>query len=195
MFLFDNHKFILASGSARRKDLLSEMGIKFDTIILDIDESYPSNIESQKVAEYISKKKFDSAKKFLKYGNEILITADTIVIDDNKILGKPKDIDDAKKIISSLGNKWHSVVTGVCLGNIHKNISFSCVSRVFVEGITDEELDYYVNNFSVLDKAGAYGIQDWIGLAKISKIEGSYTNIVGLPTQMLYSHLKIFENL
>ncbi len=195
MSLFDNYKFILASGSARRKELLSEMGIEFKTVSLDIDESYPPDIESEQVAEYISKKKFDSAKKFLKNENEILITADTIVIDDCHILGKPKDIDDAKKIISSLGNKWHSVVTGVCLGNIYKDTTFSCTSKVFVEEITTDELDYYTNNFAVLDKAGAYGIQDWIGLTKISEIKGSYTNIVGLPTQMLYAHLKSFENL
>ncbi len=192
MSLFDNHKFILASGSARRKELLKEMGIKFDTISLDIDESYPPDIKPQEVAAYISKKKFDAAKKFLKNKNEILITADTIVVDGNEILGKPNDIEDAKNIISSLGNKWHSVITGVCLGNIHKDINFSCISKVFIEEVTTEELDYYTNNFLVLDKAGAYGIQDWIGLVKISKIEGSYTNIVGLPTQMLYSNLKSF---
>jgi len=185
-------KIVLVSGSPRRKELLEKLGFNFSVKLIDVDESYSSDIPVDAIAEYLSVKKFNAYIETGVGENELIITADTVVIKDKNVLGKPVDLDEAEKIIGLLSNSWHKVITGVCLGNTEKKISFSTVSNVFVEKLSSDEIKYYINNYQVLDKAGAYGIQDWLGMAKISKIEGSYFNIMGLPTHELYEKIKTF---
>lgn len=186
-----NKKIILASQSPRRKWLLKEMGFEFEVKVKDVDESFPSSLDTNVVAEYIAKKKADAFKNEITDEN-IIITADTIVIHNNLILGKPKSFAEAKEMINKLSSNVHSVITGVCVMSRDKSISFSDHSEVHIAEINDEEIKYYIENFSPLDKAGAYGIQEWFGHNKVSKIIGSYTNIMGLPTAKLYSELLNF---
>ncbi len=186
---FDN--LILASQSPRRHKLLKEMGFEFEIMSIDVDESYPKHLPSLEVAEYISKKKAEQYTEHIKPGTT-LITADSVVILGEKILGKPKDMGQAKEYLESLSDTFHVVVTGVCICSVEKQISFSDVSKVFLNPISDEEIHFYLENYKPLDKAGAYGIQEWFGHNKIEKIEGSYTNIMGLPTGKLYDALMSF---
>ena len=181
-------KIILASQSPRRSWLLKEMGFDFEIKTKDVDESFPSELEVEKVAEYIAKKKAAAFKEQIKSDN-IIITADTVVIHNGNILGKPKSFAEAKEMIQLLSENVHTVVTGVCLNSQDKSISFSDVSEVHIAEINEDEMDYYINNFSPLDKAGAYGLQEWFGHNKVTKIVGSYTNIMGLPTAKLYHEL------
>lgn len=178
---------ILASKSPRRQELLKLMGIDFRIVLKEVDESYPEGLEPAEIALYISEKK---AKAFDELVNdEIVITADTIVVIDGKILGKPEDEQDALEILSALSGNMHEVITAVSLlkdGQIH---SFYEVSEVFFKPITEDQIRYYIMNGNPMDKAGAYGIQEWIGLIAIEKINGSYTNVVGLPTHRLYQEL------
>ena len=178
---------ILASKSPRRQELLQLMGIDFTVVLKDVDESYPSNLSPSEIAVYISEKKvraFDEA-----IHDEIVITADTIVLLDGKILGKPENEDHAFKILSDLSGKRHQVITAVSLLKDHQIKSFFEVSEVFFKPINSEQIRYYISNYHPMDKAGAYGIQEWIGLIAIDKIIGSYSNIMGLPTHRLYQEL------
>jgi|UniRef100_UPI00404B2E70 septum formation protein len=178
---------ILASKSPRRQELLQLMGIDFTVVLKDVDESYPSNLSPSEIAVYISEKKvraFDEA-----IHDEIVITADTIVLLDGKILGKPENEDHAFKILSDLSGKRHEVITAVSLLKDHQIKSFFEVSEVFFKPINSEQIRYYISNYHPMDKAGAYGIQEWIGLIAIDKIIGSYSNIMGLPTHRLYQEL------
>ncbi len=184
----NTQKIILASQSPRRKWLLEEMGFKFEVKIKDVDESFPSDMDSHKVAEYIAEKKANAFKDSLDL-NTIIITADTIVLHQGEILGKPKTFAEAKDMLNKLSENKHKVITGVCLMSQSKFVSFSDSSEVVISKITEEEIEYYIENFSPLDKAGAYGIQEWFGHNKVSRINGSYTNIMGLPTAKLYKEL------
>ena len=184
-------KIILGSQSPRRKQLLEEMGFDFEILIKDVDESFPSNIQTEKVAEYIAHKKAVAFEDDLTEDN-LIITADTVVIHENEILGKPKSFAEAREMLSRLSNGHHKVVSGVCISSLEKMISFSDLSEVSISEITEKEMDYYIENYSPLDKAGAYGIQEWFGHAKVSQIKGSYTNIMGLPTAKLYNQLVNF---
>jgi septum formation protein len=193
--MIQNLKLILASKSPRRQELLRLMGFDFEVMLKDVDESYPSNLSPEEIAVYISEKKaqaFDEETKSVRLidKNKVVITADTIVAIDNKILGKPADEQEAFDMLRSLSGNIHKVITGVSLLHQHHIISFYDTTFVYFNFLTEEEINYYVKNYQPFDKAGAYGIQQWIGLTAIKKIEGSYTNVVGLPTEKLYQHLK-----
>ena len=178
---------ILASKSPRRQELLQLMGIDFTVVLKDVDESYPSNLSPSEIAVYISEKKVSAFDQVI--NDEIVITADTIVSLDGKILGKPENEDHAFEILSDLSGKRHEVITAVSLLKNHQIKSFFEVSEVFFKPINSEQIRYYISNYYPMDKAGAYGIQEWIGLVAVDKIIGSHSNIMGLPTQRLYQEL------
>jgi septum formation protein len=178
---------ILASKSPRRQELLQLMGIDFTVVLKDVDESYPSNLSPSEIAVYISEKKVSAFDQVI--NDEIVITADTIVSLEGKILGKPENEDHAFEILSDLSGKRHEVITAVSLLKNHQIKSFFEVSEVFFKPINSEQIRYYISNYYPMDKAGAYGIQEWIGLVAVDKIIGSHSNIMGLPTQRLYQEL------
>ncbi len=184
-----NKKVLLASKSPRRKEILENLGITFEIIVKDgIDETIPDGINNETAAVYLSEKK---AKSYTEHicENTILITADTIVCLDDEILTKPKNYDDAFRILSILSGRKHKVITGVCIRLLNKQISFADTTYVYFKKLTNEEIDYYIKNYKPYDKAGAYGIQEWIGYIGIEKIEGSYFNVVGLPINKIYKTL------
>lgn len=186
-----NKKIILASKSPRRKQLLAEAGFVFDIEVHDTNESYDDNLPPREVAEYVAEQKAQAMVGLLK-DDEIILAADTIVTADDIIFGKPKDYDDAFRILKLLSGKRHEVITGVCLLSKGKKKVFSAVSGVYFDVMSDAEIDYYIEKYQPYDKAGAYGIQEWIGLCKIEKIEGLYSNIVGLPMADIYRELSLF---
>jgi len=186
------YKVILASNSPRRKELLAGLNIDFEVrIIQDIDESYPDDLEVNDIAGYIADKKAKAYLPTLKE-NELLITADTIVSCSGKILGKPTDSNDARRMLHELSGHTHEVITGVCLVSHHKKVSFSEISSVSFEHLLNEEIEYYVDKYRPFDKAGSYGIQEWIGYVGVKAINGSFYNVMGLPVQRLYQRLKTF---
>ena len=185
------HNIILGSNSPRRKEILEEMGLKVNVMASDIDESYNENIKLHEVPIFLAEKK-SKALNYLIKDKDILITADTIVLLKNKILSKPKDSDDAKQILLDLSSQTHDVITGVCISNYKKTISFSCSTSVTFNSIDENDIDFYIKKYKPFDKAGSYGIQEWIGLIGINKINGSYSNVVGLPSSRLYHELKRF---
>ena len=187
-----DYEIILASNSPRRKELLSGLDLKYEIKVLpDIDESYPDTLNREDVAEYIAKEK---TKAYIPYLNDktLLITADTIVLLDGKIYSKPIDEADAKQMLTNLSGKTHQVITGVCLTSRAKQKSFSVTSEVRFAKLEESEIDYYISKYKPLDKAGAYGVQEWIGYVAVEYISGSYFNIMGLPVQRLYQELKKF---
>jgi septum formation protein len=178
---------ILASQSPRRKELLELLDLNFTVEVREVNEVFPESLEVDKVAEYLAKLK---AAAFTNIPtDQIVITADTVVILDEQILGKPKDKTEATKMLQSLSNRSHSVITGVCMKSKDKIISFSNTTKVFFKELTSSEIEYYIENYKPFDKAGSYGIQEWIGAIGITKIEGSYFNVVGLPIQELNEQL------
>jgi len=183
-----NNRIILASQSPRRKSLLEGMGIPFSIKIKNTDESYPHNIIEAEIAEFLSKKKSDAFIAELK-NNEIIITADTIVWYNNKVLNKPKSQTEAIQMLQTLSGNTHKVFTGVTIQSINKICTFSACTHVQFKNLSDTEINFYINEFKPLDKAGAYGIQEWIGYIGIEKIEGCYFNVMGLPTSLLYKFL------
>ncbi len=185
-----NKKIILASNSPRRKELLQGLDIAFEVKVLKgIDESYPSSLPKPQIAEFIATKKADAYKPNIKE-DEIIITADTIVVCEDEIMGKPKDEEDAKRMLHKLSGCTHQVITGVCLTTNNNLHSFSVITNVTFDKLSQEDIEYYVNTYNPLDKAGAYGIQEWIGHVGVSRIEGSYFNVVGLPVQRIYKELQ-----
>jgi len=186
-----NKAIILASKSPRRAQLLGEAGFEFVVKTKEVNEDFPATIPVADVAKYIAKKKANAFTDNIS-NNEVVITADTIVVCDNIIYGKPKDRQDAIDTLKILSNRKHQVITGVCLFSLEKEVLFDSVSHVHLEPLSDAEIEYYVDKFEPFDKAGAYAIQEWIGLCKISKIEGTYSNIMGLPTEMVYRALGEF---
>ena len=187
-----NHRLLLASKSPRRRELLAGCG--FDFVIAegrDAEEVFPSEMPLAEVAEYLSGLKSKAYADTLRE-SDILITADTVVIAGSEILGKPKDRDDAIRMLHLLSGAEHEVITGVTLRNTEKSVSFSCHSSVTFREISHEEIEYYIDNYHPYDKAGAYGIQEWIGYVAISGIEGSFYNVMGLPVQRLYVELERF---
>lgn len=189
---FRNYHLVLASNSPRRKELLTGLDVDYDIVVLpDIDESYPPKLQKEQVAEYIAKNKAKAYETYLK-ADTLLITADTVVILNENVFGKPADENEAKLMLHQLSGNTHQVVTGVCISTQQKQVSFSVKSDVRFCKLTDSEIDYYVGKYKPLDKAGAYGIQEWIGYIGIEFISGSYFNIMGLPVQRLYQELKIF---
>lgn len=185
-------KILLASGSPRRRELLAMIAPGFAVAPgRDVDESYPSDIPAEKVAEYLSKVKADAYIDLLA-DDEIIITADTVVIIDGRILGKPAGRDDAVAMLRSLSGRRHKVVTGVTVTAKDRSISFDETTVVEFAPLSDDEIDAYVDTFRPYDKAGAYGIQEWIGAVGIKGIEGCYYNVMGLPVHTLYHRLKEF---
>ncbi len=185
-----NRKIVLASNSPRRRQILSALDIEFEVRVKDgIDESYPAGMRADDIAEYISMKK---SHAYTIADDELLITADTIVVLGGDVLGKPKDAEDAKRMLSMLSGKTHRVITGCCLRTTAKEKHFSAVSDVTFAVLSAAETDYYVEKYKPFDKAGAYGIQEWIGCVGVASISGSYFNVMGLPVQRIYEALKEF---
>jgi septum formation protein len=185
----NKHRIILASRSPRRQQLLSEMGLRFEVIIKDYPETYPAGLSGSQIAEYLAHAKAACFLEELKE-NDLVITADTIVWCDNKILGKPVNKEDAGRMVRALSGNTHDVITGVTILTSSRERTFSEATKVTFEVLGEEEINYYIENFKPYDKAGAYGIQEWIGITACSRIEGSYFNVVGLPVQRLYKELK-----
>jgi len=188
--MFSNYNFILASKSPRRQELLQLLDIDFTIQLKEVDEVYPNGLSDSQVATYLAELK---ASVFTDLNpNDIIITADTIVCIDNKILGKPIDAEDAVSMLSQLAEKQHTVITGVCLTSTAKKKSFHVGTDVTFSALTESQIRRYVEKYSPLDKAGAYGIQEWIGAIAIEKFDGCYNNVVGLPLNRLYKELVDF---
>lgn len=186
------YRLILASNSPRRKELLAGLDLEFETrVIPGIDETYPSDLPVGQIPLYISQKKSEAYRRGMADG-ELIITADTIVACDGQILGKPADRDDAVRMLEMLAGKRHQVITGVTFATKSSTRSFSVSTDVWFSKLTDAEISYYVDRYRPFDKAGAYGIQEWIGYVGVERIEGSYFNVVGLPVQRLYRELLQF---
>lgn len=184
------YKVILASNSPRRKELLSGLGIDYEVRTLpDVDESYPESLQGADIPLYISKEKADAYRALLQPG-ELMITADTIVWLDGRVLGKPKDREDALQMLRDMSGRTHEVFTGVCITTTDWQRSFAAQTEVRFAQLTEEEITYYVDCYQPMDKAGSYGVQEWIGFIGVENISGSYFNIMGLPVQRLYRELK-----
>lgn len=187
-----NYKIILASNSPRRRELLSGIDVEYKVAdIYDIDESYPDSLPNEDVAEFIARKKVLAYRSSLG-DDELLITSDTIVLLDDTIIGKPVDKEDAARLLHMLSGRTHRVITGVCLTSKQKQVSFSDMTSVTFANLSDAEIDYYLSIYKPFDKAGAYGVQEWIGYIAVEKIEGSYFNVMGFPIFLVYRELKNF---
>ncbi len=185
------YSIVLGSKSPRRKELLSGLGIQFEIRTLDTNEDYPDSLNNREVPSFLAKLKADALLETLK-SEEILITSDTVVLLENEILVKPTDANQAFEMLRKLSGKSHEVITGVHLQSKQNSKTFQVVTKVYFKELADSEIDYYIENYKPFDKAGGYGIQEWIGYVGISKIEGSYFNVVGLPVAELYDELKLF---
>lgn len=191
--LVEGYKVILASNSPRRKELLGGLGIDFEVRTLsDIDESYPDTLKGEDIPMFISKKKAEAYKQGMA-DDDMIITADTIVYDNGHVLGKPKDRAEAIQMLRELSGHSHEVITGVSIVTKEKTVQFASTSKVTFATLSNEEITYYVDHYKPFDKAGAYGIQEWIGYVAVTRIEGSYFNVMGLPIQRLYTELKQFS--
>lgn len=184
-------KIILASKSPRRKELLTQAGYDIEIYHKEVDETYPEDMAAEDVAEYLAVKKANACAEAITDDN-ILLAADSVVILKGTIYGKPIDHQDAVRILRDLSGNEHTVITGVCLKSAAKQVSFSGVSKVVFDHLTDDEIEHYIATCKPFDKAGAYGVQDWIGLCKIKSISGTYTNIMGLPVNLVYENLRMF---
>ena len=185
----ERYKVILASNSPRRRELLAGLGLQFEVRVLaDIDEHYPPTLPATQIAKYIAHKKAE-ANRAIMAKNEMIITADTIVVVDDMVMGKPADDADAIRMLSTLSGKTHKVITGVCITTLNKQTVFDVTTGVTFKALTDEEINYYITHFHPTDKAGAYGIQEWIGYIGVTGLEGSYYNVMGLPVQRIYDEL------
>ncbi len=186
------YDIILASNSPRRKELLQRLGIVFKVNCLyGIDETYPDSLAAESIALYVATKKAAAYKDYTQQ-NELIITADTTVICDGQVLGKPRDVAEAKQMLRRLSGNTHQVVTGVVVQTKERTESLSVSTDVKFAKLSDDEIDYYVDNFLPFDKAGSYGIQEWIGLVAVEELRGSFFNVMGLPIQRLYTVLKTF---
>ncbi len=185
-----SYKILLASKSPRRLSLLQEIGLDIEVISLDVEEGHPQDLEYSKIPEYLAIKKSKAFNTSNLEDNHILLSADTMVFLEGRALSKPKDRQDAIRSLAQLSSTTHEVITGVCLRTKSKHISFSSTTKVEFTSLSQEEIEYYVDKFKPYDKAGGYAIQEWIGMVGISKISGSYYNVVGLPTDMVYKKLK-----
>lgn len=186
------YEILLASNSPRRRELLAGLDIDYRvTALPEVDESYPDTLSGEEIPLYISQEKAAAYRRFMK-DNTLLITADTIVWLDRKVYGKPRDTADAKAMLQALSGKTHTVITGVTLTSLQKQLSFAVSTEVTFAALDDDEIDYYVETYHPLDKAGAYGVQEWIGYIGVTGLKGSYYNVMGLPIQRLYTELKKF---
>ncbi len=193
--MLDNLKkynIVLASKSPRRQELMKGIGLDFSVLTKDVDETYPLHLSVFDVAPYLSVKKAKAFEEAELPDNYMVITADTVVVVEGKILEKPKDENEAREMLVTISGKKHSVITGVTVLTKDKVKTFSAASKVMFEKLDNEEIDFYVSNYKPFDKAGSYGIQEWIGYIGVACVEGSYFNVMGLPTQKLYKVLKTF---
>lgn len=188
---FINKKIILASKSPRRRTLLANAGIDFEVKVEEVEETYPPDLSVDEVAPYLARKKALASRAFLE-PDVIILASDSVVILDDVIYGKPEGYDGAFQMLRTLSGRVHRVVTGVCLLSMEKERVFSETAQVHVDPLSDAEIDYYIRNYEPFDKAGAYAIQEWIGLCKISRIEGTYSNIMGLPMNAVCRELAAF---
>lgn len=186
---FPNYKFILASKSPRRQELLKSLGIDFEVKLKEVEETYPNHLKQSEIPVYLAELKAKAFQSDLKE-NEVLITADTVVYLEDKVLGKPQNYEDAFQMLSELSNKEHQVITGVTLTTMDKMTSFYASTKVQFKALSNDEINYYVETYKPFDKAGAYGIQEWIGTIGIDHIEGSFYNVMGLPIQKLYEEIQ-----
>ena len=186
----NKYKVVLASNSPRRKELLSGLGIQYEVKTLpDIDESFPEGLDGVEIPVYIARAKADAYRALMK-SDELIITADTIVWLEGEVMGKPSDAEDARRMLRALSGQTHQVITGVCLTTAETQKAFSTVTDVTFCCLSEEEITYYVEHYQPMDKAGSYGIQEWIGFVGVESISGSYFNVMGLPIQRLYTELK-----
>lgn len=186
--ILQHKNIILASGSPRRQQFFKEMDLNFSIHLKEVEEIYPNHLKAEEITDFLAELKAKAFDNELKE-NDILVTSDTIVWLHENALGKPKNEEDAFKMLQQLANQTHEVITSVCIKSVAKRDVFHCVTKVTFSALSDEQIRYYLEHYKPFDKAGSYGIQDWIGLIGISKIEGSYTNVVGLPTEMLFQKL------
>ena len=184
-----NYRIILASKSPRRQELLADLGIEFETETHEIDEVFPEGLPMEEIPQFLARLKAEPFVGTMKE-NDLVITSDTIVYVEGEVLGKPANYTDAVKMMEKLSGRRHEVVTGVCLTSKNKQVSFASVTDVFFKALSRDEIDYYITHYKPYDKAGAYGIQEWIGYIGIERIEGSYFNVMGLPVQHLYEELR-----
>ncbi len=185
----DNYEIVLGSQSPRRNELLKGLNLNFTVEVIDVEENYPKSIVGVDIPMYLAEKKAKAYISKMK-DNTLLITADTIVWHEGKVLGKPVDENDARKMLQTLSGKTHQVITGVCISTVkHKKI-FHVISEVRFSRLSPMEIDYYLENYQPYDKAGSYGVQEWIGYVGVEHINGSYFNVMGLPVQRLYNELK-----
>jgi septum formation protein len=180
-------KILLGSSSPRRKNLLEQLGYDFEVVAIHCDENYPDDLKTENIAGFLSELKANSFREVS--NDEILITADTIVALDGSVLGKPKDRREALEILQQLSGKMHEVYTGITIRTAHKTHTTVDLAKVYFEDISRSEAEFYINNHHPFDKAGSYGIQDWLGMSKISRIEGSFYTVMGLPTHLIYKLL------
>ena len=186
----NKYRIVLASNSPRRKDLLSGLGIQYEVKTLpDIDESYPEGLDGMEIPAFIARSKADAYRSVMQ-ADELIITADTIVWLDGKVMGKPRDAEEAREMLRALSGQTHQVITGVCLTTPVYQKAFATMTDVTFATLSEEEIAYYVDCYSPMDKAGSYGIQEWIGFIGVESISGSYFNVMGLPIQRLYTELK-----
>ena len=185
-----HYKIVLASNSPRRRELLSGLNLEYTVRVLpDIDESYPDTLKGEEIPMYISREKAKAYRNSMAE-DELIITADTVVCINEKVLGNPLTLEEAKEMLRELSGKTHQVITGVCLMTCGLQRTFSATTQVTFDVLTEDEIEFYVEKFRPLDKAGAYGVQEWIGCVGVSRLEGSYFNVMGLPVQRLYQELK-----
>jgi septum formation protein len=191
--LNSTYQFILGSGSPRRKDLLEQLGLRFEVRISNFEEIVDPSMPASEVPIHFAEMKAEDLRPTLQE-NEIIMTADTDVILENKILGKPGNVEEAREMLQSLSGKWHEVTTGMCLLSARNKITFSETTEVQFKKLSKSEIDYYATHFQPFDKAGAYGIQEWIGLVGVNGIRGCFFNVIGLPVPRLWSELKAMVN-
>lgn len=187
----NNHNIILASKSPRRQDMLKDLGMEFSIRVKETKETYPEDLNVEDIPVYLAELKAAAFSGEIEE-NDIIITADTVVAVGKEVLGKPKDRADAEDMLKKLSGISHKVISGVCIYSKAKRVSFNSVTEVFFKHLKQEEIDYYLDTYKPFDKAGAYGIQEWIGFIGVERIKGSYFNVVGLPIQQLYKELSEF---
>ena len=185
---FENTKIILASGSPRRQEFFRNLDLDFEIRLKEIEEIFPETLQSLEITDYLAELKANAFEGELQE-NELLITSDTLVWLNGKALGKPKDYQDAFEMLQTLSNETHEVITSVCFKTKDKTETINDITKVTFGELSDDAITYYLNHYKPFDKAGSYGIQEWIGLIGITKIDGSYTNVVGLPTEKVYRYL------
>lgn len=189
-FFSDRVYLVLASSSPRRRQLIKELGFPYRFVQIDVEEIYPEKLDVHKVPKYLASLKAKAYDQI--QGSEVLLTADTVVIQNNEILGKPKSREEAREMLYYLSGTTHEVITGVCLKSVYTEVTFSASTKVKFIRLTENEIDYYLQHYQVMDKAGSYAIQEWIGQIGVESIEGDFYNVMGLPVSLIFQHLKEF---